>query len=47
MLWINPILTLISNAPVAFIIWYTVYSSKVIGIEVHRRQQAHFMVLVV
>ncbi len=41
MLWINPKLTLLANAPVIVILWYTVYSSKVIGEAAQRSQQAN------
>jgi len=30
MLWLNPKLTLLANVPTAIIVWYTIYSSKII-----------------
>ncbi|WP_161496629.1 ABC transporter transmembrane domain-containing protein [Clostridium thermosuccinogenes] len=41
MLWLNPKLTLLANIPTAIIMWYTVYSSKVIGKATYRSQQAN------
>ena len=41
MLWINPKLTLLANVPSVIIIFYTAYSSKVIGKATQRSQQAN------
>jgi len=41
MLWLNPKLTLLANAPTVIIIWYTIYTSKVIGKATQRSQQAN------
>lgn len=41
MLWLNPKLTLLANGPTVIIIWYTVYSSKIIGKATQKSQQAN------
>jgi ABC-type multidrug transport system fused ATPase/permease subunit len=41
MLWINPKLTLLANVPSVIIIFYTAYSSKVIGKATQRSQQVN------
>ena len=41
MLWLNPKLTLLSHVPIIFIMWYTIYSSKIIGSIVQQSQQVN------
>lgn len=41
MLWLNPKLTLLTNAPTVIILCYTTYTSKIIGKEALRSQQAN------
>jgi ABC-type bacteriocin/lantibiotic exporter with double-glycine peptidase domain len=41
LLWLNPKLALLANAPVALLMWYTVYSSRVIGRTTQESQQAN------
>ncbi|MDO8685535.1 MAG: ABC transporter transmembrane domain-containing protein [Clostridiales bacterium] len=41
MLWLNPKLTILAHLPVVLIMWYTVYSSKVIGDAVQQSQHAN------
>ncbi len=41
LLWLNPKLTLLSNAPAALLILYTLYASKVIGQATLKSQQAN------
>ena len=41
LLWLNPSLTLLSNAPVALLLLYTAYSSRLIGQAAQESQQAN------
>lgn len=41
LLWLDPRLTLLSNLPTVIIMWYTVYTSRVIGKAVSSSQQAN------
>ncbi len=41
LLWLNPALTFISNLPVVFIMWYVIFSGKIIGDAVTKSQQAN------
>jgi ABC-type bacteriocin/lantibiotic exporter with double-glycine peptidase domain len=41
LLWLNPKLTLLANAPAALLMWYTLYASKVIGQAALKSQQAN------
>lgn len=41
LLWLNPRLTLLTNIPVIFLIWYTVFTSKKIGLLAQQSQQAN------
>ncbi|HML49082.1 MAG TPA: ABC transporter ATP-binding protein [Clostridia bacterium] len=41
LLWLNPSLTLLSNAPVALLLIYTAYSSRIIGQAAQESQQAN------
>lgn len=41
LLWLNPKLTLLANAPAALLMWYTLYASKVIGRAALKSQQAN------
>lgn len=41
LLWLNPKLTLLANAPAALLMWYTLYASKVIGQAALKSQLAN------
>lgn len=41
LLWLNPSLTLLANAPVALLLLYTAYASRVIGQAAQESQQAN------
>lgn len=41
LLWLNPKLTLLANLPVFLLLWYTVYTSKMIGQATQESQQAN------
>lgn len=41
LLWLDPKLTLVSNIPTAVLVWYTVYTSRVISEAAQQSQQAN------
>lgn len=41
LLWLNPVLALLANAPCALLLWYTAYSSRAISEVALRSQQAN------
>lgn len=41
MLWLSPKLSILAHLPVVFIMWYTVYSSRIIGDAAQQSQEAN------